>query len=225
MSGLGGFKKLGPKSAADLLTVVFSKKIPILFKFNDSTVFRAKPAAEKNGVSMIVSRPPNVSEERHGQEVTGQFAVMTQVYFFRAKIRIREESVSLQLVDGVHQLIRRRDDRYPIPSNMAMEMITKRVGDQIVFVRGALIDLSLRGCAVGFGSPVKFKPGETIQATLRFENRKPITFQGIIRHQVPPKRTRFEKAYGIEIHECDNPIRLKEWILVLQRKTFEFTRS
>lgn len=215
------FRKLSAAETSHLLSDVHSRRVTILFKFTDSGVYRTRAAAKGWGQSILVARPAALSDLRRDQVVTGNFQLDHQMYFFSAKVRMQRKQVHLQIVGELQKLVRRRLERYPVPEGISLYLVTKRIGDRLVFLRGVLQDLSMKGCKVQLlTSQPDVKSGVPMSALLRFGNRKPIAISGLIRHTRRLAKGRYDQSFGVEFSKVEDLLRLQAWLVDLQREAF-----
>lgn len=221
---MSNFVKLSAKDAGELIAALHEKRLTVLFKFADSGVYRLKAAEKGWGQNILAPRPANLGDSRKDQVVTGNFTIEGEVYFFNAKVRIQKKQIHLQLTGELHKLARRRQDRVPVPAEVPLHLVTKRVGDKLVFLRGILQDLSLKGCRIVLNTSQQIvRPGDTVTGFLRWGARRPISVTGVVRHHKRLNKGRFDQMFGMELTKCDDLMRLQAWLVDLQRE--EFARS
>lgn len=215
------FEKLTVGETTKLLADLHERRGTILFKFSDSGVFRVKAAAKGWGQSLLAARPATLADSRRDQVVTGNFLVKGQMYFFNAKVRLQKRQLHLQLTGELQKLARRKFDRFPVPESVPLHLVTKRVGDRLVFLRAVLQDLSSKGFrAALLTAQPDIKVGAVVTGLIRFGSRKPIVVTGTIRHQKRLSKGRFDQVFGIEFSKCDDLLRLQGWIVDVQREAF-----
>lgn len=215
------FRKLNPSEKKGILREVHQRRISISFKFPDSGVLRMKPSEQGWGDSIIGARPATLGESRKGQTVTGQFQVNGEFYFFSAKVRILRQVVHLDLLEGIHKLIRRRNLRIHVPASMALNMLTKRVGARLSFLRGPVQDISMKGIRIAFHGTEGIPQKEDIVAgTLKFGVRQPLELVGIVRHSRRVSKSHFDYIVGIEIMECSDDLRYQSWLVEIHREVY-----
>lgn len=221
VSGYAAFRKLTATETSHLLSTVHSRRATVLFKFPDSGVFRVKAAVKGWGQSILAPRPATLADSRRDQVITGNFQLDRQMYFFSAKVRIQKKQLHLQLTGELQKLIRRKQERYEVPDGVPLHLVTKRAGDKLVFLRGILQDLSMKGCKVSFLTyQPEIKAGEVLNCLLRFGNRKPIAVTGTVRHMRRLDKGRYDQTCGIEFSKVEDLLRLQAWLVDLQRESF-----
>lgn len=215
------FRKLTATETSQLLADVHSRRATVLFKFPDSGVFRAKAAAKGWGQSILAPRPATLADSRRDQVVTGNFQIDRELYFFSAKVRLQKRQIHLALTGELQKLIRRKQERFPVPEGVPLHMVTKRAGEKLVFLRGILQDLSMKGCKVAFLTyQSEIKSGEVLVGLLRYGSRKPISVAGFVRHVRRSDRGRYDQMFGMEFTKVDDLMRLQAWLVDLQREAF-----
>lgn len=215
------FRKLSAAETSQVLSDVHARRVTVLFKFPDSGVYRSKAVEKGWGQSILAPRPATLADSRRDQLVTGNFQLDRQMYFFSAKVRMQRRQVHLELTGELQKLVRRQLERYPVPEGMPLYVVTKRVGDRLIFLRGLLQDLSMRGCKVNLLTyHPNIKSGTPLTCLLRFANRKPITVVGTVRHTRRLEKGRYDQSFGIEFSKVDDLLRLQSWLVDLQREVF-----
>lgn len=218
---MSSFAKVTAKGTSELISTLHERRLTVLFKFSDSGVYRLRAAEKGWGQNILAPRPANLGDSRKDQPVTGNFTVNGEVYFFNAKVRIQKKQIHLQLTGELHKLARRRQDRVPVGANVPLHLMTKRVDDRLLFLRGVLQDLSIKGCRVVLNTAQHaVKPGDVIVGVLRFGTRKPINVTGVVRHYKRLTKGRYEQMFGMEFTKCDDLLRLQAWLTDLQREEF-----
>lgn len=215
------FKKVSGIDSNRLLGLLHIRRGTVLFKFPDSGVYRVKAASKGWGQSIMSVRPPTLTDSRRDQVVTGNFLLDGQMYFFNAKVRLQKKQMHLQLTGDLQRLARRKLERFPVPETVALHFVSKRIGDKLMFLRGPVMDLSVKGCRVALiTARPEIKVGAGLTALLRYDSRKPITVHGNVRHQRRPSKGRYDQIFGVEFSKCDDLIRLQGWLVDLQRELF-----
>lgn len=221
MATPSAFKKLSAAETTKLLGQLHEVRGTVLFKFPDTGVYRLKTSDKGWGQNILAARPANLGDDRRDKIVTGNFLVAGQIYFFNAKVRIQKKQIHLALTGDLHKLARRKQDRFPVPESLPLHLLTKRVGDKILFVRGVLQDLSIKGARVALNTSQNVvKVGDPITGILRFASRKPIVVSGVIRHHKRVTKGRFDQIFGLEFSKVEDLVRLQGWLVDLQREMF-----
>jgi c-di-GMP-binding flagellar brake protein YcgR len=173
------------------------------------------------GQNILGVRPAALKDEAKNQVVTGNFTLGDDFFFFKAKVRVQQKMAHLQLVGEIFRLVRRRNTRVKIPEGINVHIVTKKIGDRQEFVRGPLQDLSLTGCRIAVYSEQEVtKLGDTVTGLLRYDNRKPMTVTGIVRHHKLVEKGRYDQVFGFEFTAIEDPERFQIWLVDLQRQAF-----
>ena len=215
------FKALDTQDTTKLLATVHEQRVEILFKFDNSTVFKARAEAKGWGQSILLPVPSRLDTTRKDQIVAGNFTLGSDIFFFKAKIRIQKTHLHLEILDSIQQLVRRAIARYRIPEGMTINMYTKRIGENLIFLRGDVLDLSSKGCQIRMtAADATIKAEQVLIGDLRFANRKAIGFEGSIRHVKKSAKDRFECTFGLQFTSVEDEARLEQWITDIQRELF-----
>ncbi|MBX2987264.1 MAG: PilZ domain-containing protein [Bdellovibrionaceae bacterium] len=220
------FRKLSVTAANALLEEVHKRGIVVLFKFPDSGVLRLRAAGKAWGQAVLGARPATLGDSRKDQLATANFSIDGEFYFFNAKVRIQKRFVHLELQEGLHRLVRRRNNRLKVPASAALNLITKRVGDRLAFLRGPLQDISLKGCRVSFHQEQGgLKVGDTLTGDLRFGSRQPIPITAVVRHHRKLARGHYDYTVGLEFNQVGDLTRFQTWLVDLHREIYAKARG
>jgi hypothetical protein len=215
------FQKISSLETTSLLALLHKHRVTVQFKMSDTGVYKAKAENKGWGQNILIRRPANLGQDRKDSEVTGNFTLDSQIYFFKAILRLQKKQIHLQLNGELNKLVRRRQDRVVVPERVPLHLMTKRIGDQLLFVRGGLQDISIKGCKVVLNtSEVKLKVGDILTGVLRFGQRKPISVTAVVRHHQKIKHIRYDQMFGVEYTKLDDLLRLQAWIIDVQRENF-----
>lgn len=215
------YRKLNVTEKKGILQELHLRRGVVHFKFPDSGVLKCKAEEKGWGESILGTRPATLGDSRRDQVVTGNFQLDGEIYFFTAKVRIQKKLVHLEIVDTIHRLIRRKGSRIPVPASLALNLATKRVGDRIIFLRGPLQDISLKGCRVAFhGKEALPQKDEMMTGLLRFGARQPIEFSAVVRHQRKVPKSHYDYVIGLEFVMISDPTRFQTWLVDVHRELF-----
>lgn len=218
----GPFKVMTTAEGKKILQDLHKKQGLVLFKFPDTGVHRMKVEIKGWGQNILGSRPATIGESRKDQIVTGSFTLNDDLYFFQAKVRLQKRLLHLEILPGGLSLLARRGARrVRVPASLEVDLVTKRIGDRLVFLRGPVQDISLRGFRVGFlGTVVSIKSGDAMTGTLRYGHRKPLVVSATVRHHSQKSTGRFGNVVGFEFTKFEEPARFQNWLVDLYREIY-----
>lgn len=224
--GAGPFQKIDSKEAAQLLRAIHEFQVPVFFKFPESLVYRCQAEPKAWGKAIICERPANLPAAPKDRVITGNVLLHDEIFFFQAKVKLDRKTVTLHLTSDFFQLARRRIKRLRVPAWVELAFVSRKVGGKLVFLRGAVQDISLRGLKVGLLSAtpaIRFH--EEIEGHLRYGNMKPIEFSGKVRHRRFQRTSKYEQLIGLEMPDPSpaEKMRIEQLILEIQREVFSKT--
>ncbi len=193
------FRKLTTVETTDLLAKLHQMRATIIFKFDDTSPFKAKAAIKGWGKNILCARPANLPDSHREGNVTCNLPLEGDIYFFQASLKANRRELRFDLQSGMYQLIRRKERRLRIPEGVEAYFMTKRISDRLVFLKGILIDFSEGGCRVGLNiaTPV-VKIDDVISGTLRIGTERNLSISGQVKHRRAPQTGKFEQVFGLQ---------------------------
>lgn len=218
-----------PVSAADSKRVIKSlheRGGPVAFKFPDSGVFKLRAEPRAWGENIMGRRPVTLGDGRRDEIAVANFVSDNEIYFFTAKVRLQKKVVHLEVIGELSRLARRSTRRLVVPASVGVALVTKRIGDRLVFLRGPVQDISAKGCRVSFhGETLPGREGQELAAVLRYGQRKPLEIRAIIRHKRKPKSSRYDQSLGLQFSGIEDGARFQTWLIDLHREVFALSRT
>lgn len=221
------FRRVSAEEADSLLEALHETGSTVLLKFPDSGVLRLKTELAPRPMDAILGvRPATLGEARRGQLATGNFSLGRQFFFFSAKVDVQKKHVILEIVDGLHRLVRVRSGRLKLPANMAVNLVTQRLGSKTLILHGPLQDVSEKGCKVALHAEgLSLSPGDRVSGALRFGARLPLKVSGTVRYHRRLSRGHYNQILGVEFLELEDDERFQKWLIDLQREVYARQRG
>lgn len=224
---MDAFKALEPAETGDMLRRIHDERMTVLFKFGTTAVLRAKASKRGWGRNIICARPANMPDGHKNQVTTVNVVIDGEIYFVRATAKYDKRQLHLQLQTELHQLVRRKNQRFAIPAKTELFLLTKKINDRQLYVKGVVQDLSSGGCRVALNTATPaIASGDFIVGYFKLGRRKPYPVAGVVRHRKSHVTGRFDQSFGFEYEpmELADAKRYAQLLLEAQRNTFvDFT--
>lgn len=217
------FKKLNSTEKRELLDEVHSRNLTLHFKFEDSSVYKAKLLKGPKGEDLKVKRPTQLPGRFHRKVATVIIAIDQERYFLVSSALVDMASVQFSSDGAIYHLQRRKLRRTAVPGVYPASLMIKKVNGTLSFLKGVLLDISDAGLKVGLNSELPaIKTGWEIVGTLRLGTRRGIEIKGKVRHQSSHPRASLKQVFGLEMIEMSEyaKTQFKNQLLDFQRDIF-----
>lgn len=220
---MDAFERLQPHETNELLRVIHEGRKTVLFKFDATTVFKAKAVKRGWGRHIICARPANLGNEHKNKMTTVNIVLNGNIYFLRATAKYDRRQLHLQLQTEMHRLVRRKSTRHGIPEGREIFLMTKKINERMTFIKGVVQDLSEHGARIALNTAVpEIAKGDFIVGYFKFARRKPYPIAGLVRHRRSVPGGRFEQVFGLEFEPfaAADEKRYRQLLLEVQRDSF-----
>ena len=217
------FKKLNSTEKRELLEEIHNRNLTLHFKFEDSSVYKAKLLRSTQGDELRVKRPTQLPGRFHRKIATVIIAIDQERYFLVSSALVDMGSVQFSGEGAVYHLQRRKLRRTAVPGVYPASLMIKKVNGSLAFLKGVLLDISDEGIKIGLNSEIPaIKAGWEIVGTLRLGTRRGIEIKGKVRHQSHHPRASLKQVFGLEMTEMSEYSKslYKNQLLDFQRDIF-----
>lgn len=220
---MDAFKALEPAETGDMLRRIHDERMSVLFKFGTTGVLRAKASKRGWGRNIICARPANLPDGHKNKMTTVNVVIDGEIYFMQATAKYDKRQLHLQLQTEMHQLIRRKNQRFAVPPKTELYLLTKKINDRQLYLKGVVEDLSSGGCKVALNTATpEIANGDFVVGYFKLGRRKPYPIAGVVRHRKSHKTGRFEQSFGLQFEpmEATDARRYVQLLIEAQRSSF-----
>ena len=219
-----GMKVLTADQKLRLATEVQIFEASVYFKFLQSPVFKTHALLSSPGKKiMTCQRPKELAISHSGKTATINFVINSEIYFLVAVIGIDAKKIEFSIDSDVFHLSRRKNRRVRLPKGYEASWMIKRLGGQMAFLRGIMIDISELGCKLALNTDTPLvQVDQEVEGTLKITSRLPIDVHGMVRYHKLHVRKEHKQIFGIQFtHLTDTAQkRIKATVLDLEREFF-----
>lgn len=220
---MSDFKTLKSEAKTKVIVQMRAFEATVYFKFPETDVFRTKPLSLGSGRVLVCRRPAGLPIKFSKGKATLNFVLDSEVYFMSTTATIEHRQVHFSLDPEVLHLARRKNFRLKIPAGYEATLMIKRVGGQISFLRGSLINVSSDGCRLSLNATTpKIPVGEEVTGSLNIEKFPPIEVRGVVKYSRAKTSGGQKQVLGIVFRMLSSSAvsRIQALVLDLQRELF-----
>lgn len=177
------FKKLSQKEKLKIFNLFEQIPSDVLFKFEESRVYKTKLIHHDTGIFFICKRTSIFSSFFASKEATISFTIQNEKFFFKGKVHERKDKLWIELSGDLFLLQRRKSKRLFIPDNYSNTIRILTINGRKTFLDGRVLDFSHKGSRIELPQQIpQLKSGNQLTVSLRIGHRKGFEFEAQVRH-------------------------------------------
>lgn len=221
------FSKLSTDEGLRLFKDLANVHGEIICKGEGDEIYRLVVELATGKKELHCSVPSGCSQPKKEINISGNFFIGGERYFFKTPVRIEADIVILRMDAELFHLQRRQNYRIKIPENYPATLQISSYNKGPVKLSGHLVDLSSGGCRVTLTASLPvLEAGSRIDGHIVIRNRDSLEIEGTIRyHKIDKSLSTTQQVLGVEFKPLSSMIEGKLFALTMDLHREFYLRS